>query len=298
MPDSSLRSLISSPLLLSAVADVAGEHRRHPSTAGVTQQDAHSSETRSRRAAKIPGKNGALSKAPSLSLGWVRSEDELREAQRLRYKVFGEEMGAALKGPAGLDVDEFDSRCDHLLVRDSDTLKVVGTYRLLPPSAAPKLSSLYSAREFDLRRLAVMRAKMVEVGRACVDPGYRSGAAILTLWSGLADYMRRWGFETMLGCSSVSMADGGHLAANLHRQLALNATVAPEYRVFPHTPLPVELLQDGGAATPPPLLKAYLRLGAKVCGAPAWDADFNTADFLTLLRFDDLDSRYAKRFGA
>lgn len=235
-------------------------------------------------------------KGPRLTIGWARSEAELHEAQRLRYRVFAEEMGACLKGPVGRDVDEFDALCDHLLVRDADTLRVVGTYRLLPPSAAPRLSSLYASREFDLRRLEVIRSKMVEVGRACVDPDYRSGAVIMTLWSGLAAYMRRGGYDTMLGCASVPMGDGGHYASNLHTLLARTATVAPEYRVFPHTPLPVEQLQDGCEASPPPLLKGYLRLGAKVCGAPAWDADFNTADFLTLLRLDDLDMRYAKRF--
>nr|WP_236693428.1 GNAT family N-acyltransferase [Robbsia andropogonis] len=231
-----------------------------------------------------------------LLLNWVHSESDLREAQRLRYRVFADEMGARLKGPEGLDVDEFDARCEHLLVRDRETLRVVGTYRILPPQAAPQIAQRYSAQEFDLRRLAVLNSKMVEVGRACVDPDYRSGAVIMTLWAGLAAYMRRWGFESMLGCSSVSMSDGGHHAANLHMRLAQTHTVAPEYHVFPHTPLPVAALCDGGDASAPPLLAAYLRLGARICGAPAWDADFHTADFLTLLRLDDLDMRYAKRF--
>ena len=227
---------------------------------------------------------------------WARSEEDLREAQRLRYRVFAEEMGASLAGPAGLDVDRFDAYCDHLLVRDLDTLKVVGTYRLLPPHEAAQLGRLYAEGEFDISRLAHLRDKMVEVGRSCVHPDYRSGAVIMSLWGGLADYMMRHGYETMLGCASVPMGDGGHYAANLYRSLPASSLTAPEYRAFPHTPLPIDELATGTTATPPPLVKGYLRLGAKICGAPAWDPDFNTADFLTLFRLSDINARYARHF--
>jgi putative hemolysin len=231
-----------------------------------------------------------------LQVTWARSDDELREAQRLRYRVFADEMGARLSGPAGLDVDAFDMYCDHLLVRDLDTLKVVGTYRALPPHQAARVGRLYAESEFDVSRLTHLRPKMVEVGRSCVHPDYRSGAVIMSLWGGLASYMLHNGYETMLGCASVAMADGGHYAANLYCGLRENAMTAQEYRAFPHTPLPVDELQTGAAVTPPPLIKGYLRLGAKICGAPAWDPDFNTADFLTLLRLSEINARYARHF--
>ncbi len=178
-------------------------------------------------------------------MAWARTEEELREAQHLRYRVFADEMGARLTGPAGLDVDAFDHYCDHLLVRDLDTLKVVGTYRALPPHQAARIGRLYAESEFDVSRLTHLRPKMVEVGRSCVHPDYRSGAVIMSLWGGLASYMLHNGYETMLGCASVAMADGGHYAANLYCALRDSAMTAQEYRAFPHTPLPVDELQTG-----------------------------------------------------
>lgn len=233
-----------------------------------------------------------------LRVSWAHSEAELREAQRLRYRVFADEMGAQLKGPAGLDVDSFDAFCDHLLVRDLDTLKVVGTYRVLPPHQAARAGRLYAESEFDVSRLDHLRPKLVEVGRSCVHADYRSGAVIMSLWGGLAAYIKQNGYETMLGCASVSMADGGHYAADLFNGVEKDALTALEYRAFAHTPLPVQELRTGAKVAPPPLVKGYLRLGAKICGAPAWDPDFNTADFLTLLRVSDINERYARHFMA
>lgn len=231
-----------------------------------------------------------------LGVAWARTEEERHEAQRLRYQVFAEEMGAQLKGPKGQDVDEFDPYCDHLLVRDLDTLQVVGTYRVLPPYQAACIGKLYAQSEFDISRFTNLRARMVEVGRSCVHANYRSGSVIMSLWAGLAVYMLQNGYETMLGCASVSMGDGGHYAANLFASLRNTWMTAPEYRAFPHTPLPADELVTGCLASPPPLIKGYLRLGAKICGAPAWDPDFNVADFLMLFRLADSNKRYARRF--
>ncbi|QGZ61853.1 GNAT family N-acetyltransferase [Paraburkholderia acidisoli] len=245
---------------------------------------------------RLPRAEETVTAQHRLQVTWARSDEELREAQRLRYRVFAEEMGARLTGPAGLDVDAFDAYCDHLIVRDLDTLKVVGTYRVLPPHQAARIGRLYAESEFDVSRLAHLRPKMVEVGRSCVHPDYRSGSVIMSLWGGLGAYMKQNGYETMLGCASVAMADGGHYAANLYASLDANALTDPEYRAFPHTPLPVDELRTGGSAVPPPLIKGYLRLGAKICGAPAWDPDFNTADFLTLFRLSEINERYARHF--
>ena len=245
---------------------------------------------------RLPRAEETVTAQHRLRVTWARTDEELREAQRLRYRVFADEIGARLSGPAGLDVDPFDSYCDHLLVRDLDTLKVVGTYRALPPHQAARIGRLYAESEFDVSRLTHLRAKMVEVGRSCVHADYRSGSVIMSLWAGLAAYMKHNGYETMLGCASVAMVDGGHYAANLYCSLRDSALTAPEYRAFPHTPLPVDELQTGANVAPPPLVKGYLRLGAKICGAPAWDPDFNTADFLTLFRLSDINARYARHF--
>ena len=235
---------------------------------------------------------------PVLAVSWARHQDEVTEAQRLRYKVFAEEMGARLASAhAELDVDMFDAVCDHLIVRDQKTLRVVGTYRVLRPDAAKQIGCLYSESEFDLVRLTHLRPKMVELGRSCVHRDYRSGSVIMALWAGLGEYMQRYGFESMLGCASVSMGDGGHFAASLYRSFVDDGSLAPiEYHAFPRVALPVDELNQDLEVEPPALVKGYLRLGARICGAPAWDPDFNVADFLTLLRLSDINPRYARHF--
>jgi len=224
-------------------------------------------------------------------------DSEIREAQRLRYQVFAEEMGARLSSALpGHDTDLYDPFCDHLLVRDLASGEVVGTYRILPPEAAKCVGSYYAEQEFDLTRLNFLRPRMAELGRSCVHPAHRSGAVIARLWLGLADYMTRYGYEYIVGCASIGMADGGHIAASVHRQLS-ERTLAPiEWHVTPRTRLPIESLDDGQRAALPPLIKGYTRLGARVCGEPAWDPDFNTADLLMLLPMAQLNRSYARRF--
>lgn len=239
-----------------------------------------------------------------LEVVWARHEDEVREAQRLRYQVFAEEMGARLsvpKGsPPGHDIDVFDAYCEHLLVRapscDGEPGPVIGTYRVLTPEAARRVGGLYSETEFDLTRLRPLRERMVELGRSCVHPDHRSGGAILALWGALAEFMVRNRLDTMVGCASVSMRDGGHYAASLWSQLRGTHLAPIEYRVQPRLPLPVDELQQDLAVEPPALIKGYLRCGAKVLGAPAWDPDFNTADLPMLMRIADLPAKYRRHF--
>ncbi len=236
-------------------------------------------------------------KKPAFHIIWASTPGEIKEAQRLRYKVFAEEMGANLaRNGDGLDIDEFDAYCDHLLIRDQDSLKVVGTYRVLPPHKAQEIGRLYSDSEFDLSRIDHLRPKLVELGRSCVHQDYRSGAVIMALWSGLAQYMQKHGYEIMLGCASIPMADGGHFAASLYNSLSNDQMAPTEFHAFPRLPLPLDKLNGGLDVQPPPLIKGYLKLGAKICSAPAWDPDFNTADLLTMLRLSEINPRYAKHF--
>ncbi len=224
-------------------------------------------------------------------------DNDIREAQRLRHKVFAEEMGARLSPVLpGHDVDLYDPFCDHLLVRELADGEVVGTYRILPPDAARRVGSYYSEQEFDLTRLNFLRPRMAELGRSCVHPAHRNGGVIARLWIGLADYMTRYGYEYIVGCASISMADGGHIAASVHRQIVERHLAPVEWRATPRTRLPVESLDDGRTAALPPLIKGYTRLGAMVCGEPAWDPDFNTADLLMLLPMAQLNRSYARRF--
>jgi len=245
----------------------------------------------------VVAKPASKPKRPAFQITWASTPNEVKEAQRLRFKVFAEEMGANLaQNNEGLDVDEFDAYCDHLLIRDQETLKVVGTYRVLPPHKAQEIGRLYSDSEFDLTRLNHLRPKMVELGRSCVHADYRSGAVIMALWSGLAQYMQKHNYEIMLGCASIPMADGGHFAASLYNSLSEEQMAPTENHAFPRLPLPLDKLNGGLDVDPPPLIKGYLKLGAKICSAPAWDPDFNTADLLTMLRLSEINPRYAKHF--
>jgi putative hemolysin len=241
---------------------------------------------------------GAKARAAKLVLSVASTSEELREVQRLRYKVFIETMGlAALVSVDGLDSDEFDAHCDHLIVRDGDTLKVVGTYRVLSASRAGKIGRVYAENEFDLSRLNHLRSRMVEAGRACIHPDYRGGSVIMLLWSGLAEYMRRERCDYLVGCASISLADGGHNAVAVYHALAEKHMAPAEYRVTPHLPFPVHQLEAAQKAQVPPLIKGYLRSGAWMCGDPAWDPDFESADIFLLLPLSNLDGRYAKHYG-
>lgn len=231
-----------------------------------------------------------------LFISFARNPSEIEEAQRLRYKVFAEEMGADIAGDDGLDRDGFDQYCDHLLIRERKTNQVVGTYRILSPKMANEAGGYYSAGEFDMSRLQHLFPQMVEVGRACVHRDYRNGGTITLLWAGLAKYMQMHGYEYMVGCASVPMADGGHMAASLYNQLQEKYLSPNEYRVFPHCPLPMTALDKNLEVDCPPLIKGYLRLGAYVCGEPAWDPDFNTADLLVMLPLSRINRRYAAHF--
>jgi putative hemolysin len=232
-----------------------------------------------------------------LTFSLARTGAEVEEAQRIRFKVFAEEMGAKLSSAeTGLDIDRFDRFCDHLLVRDHANDKVVGTYRILPPQQAAKAGGYYSETEFDLSRLAHLRDRMMEVGRSCVHPDYRDGATITQLWSGLADYIGKNGHEYMIGCASISMGDGGHYAASVYNKVHKLHAAPAEYRVFPHCRLPLESLNQEMDVIVPPLIKGYLRLGAYIAGEPAWDPDFNCADLFILMPVSRMNARYAKHF--
>jgi putative hemolysin len=236
-----------------------------------------------------------------IEVSWAEHQDEVRQAQRLRYQVFAGEMGAQLAGKLpGHDIDLFDDFCEHLLVRDALSREVIGTYRVLTPAQAKRVGSTYSDTEFDLTRLRSMRDRMVELGRSCVHPEHRHGSVILALWGALAEFMQRNQLDVMIGCASIPMwhngVISGDVAASIWQQLKQSHLAPVEYQVRPRLPLPVEQMNSNLQVEPPALIKGYLRLGAKILGAPAWDPEFNSADLPMLMRIADLPSRYRKHF--
>jgi putative hemolysin len=246
---------------------------------------------------------------PSAYSVLVASTDaEIRAAQRLRHLVFAQELGARLhSSEPGLDADDFDRFCDHLVVRDDTTGAIVGTYRLLLPARAPH--RLYAETEFDLTALEPLRGVLVEAGRSCVHPDHRGGAVINLMWTGIARYLHLHGHRWLAGCASVPIADGGAAAALVWELARAKHLSPPRLRVTPHRPYLVgpgarasgaSVDRHGapsqGRPAVPPLLRGYLRLGAWICGEPAHDPDFDVADFFVLLSLDRVNPRYLDHF--
>lgn len=236
---------------------------------------------------------------PKLYVELATTADDVRDAQRLRHRVFADELGATLKGnEAGLDTDRFDPHCQHLLVREARTGRVIGSTRLLTDEGAAAAGGFYSAGEFGLDPILALRGRRLEVGRTCIAPEYRQGAAIAVLWSGLAGFVHLNAIDYLFGCASIELDDGGTRAGAIMHRLRQHAMADATLHVCPRLPMPdADLPADDKLAAPmPPLLKAYVRLGAKACGEPCWDPDFKVADVLMLLDVDELNPAYSRHF--
>lgn len=223
-------------------------------------------------------------------------------AQRLRYEVFSTEPGFALPHSAdGRDADRFDDYCDHLLVRDDTSGALVGCYRMLPPTGAIAAGGLYSASEFDVSSLDPLRPSLVEMGRAVVRPGHRNGAVVLLMWAGILAYLDRYEYDYITGCVSVPVHGEGAPGSQIRgvRDFVRRRHASP-HRVRPYRPVVLggkSLDEITPPARPvlPPLLRGYLRLGARICGEPAHDPAFGVADFPALLCRSEADTRYLRR---
>jgi putative hemolysin len=247
---------------------------------------------------------GVASDAPRYTLLLSTDPDLIDAAQRLRHDVFTSEPGFALAGSAdGRDADRFDEYCDHLLVRDDRTGELVGCYRMLPPPGAIAAGGLYTATEFDVRALDVLRPSLVEMGRAVVRADHRNGAVVLLMWAGILAYLDHAGYDHVTGCVSVPVAGAADEPAGTQirgvRDFVLRRHAAP-YTVHPYRPVLVDgktldEIDPPARVTVPALMRGYLRLGAKVCGEPAHDPAFGVGDFPALLDKRQADVRYLRR---
>jgi len=216
--------------------------------------------------------------------------DDVRAAQELRFAVFNLELNEGLESSYSTlrDEDEFDPVCDHLLVEEEETGAVVGTYRLQTGNMAKAGLGYYSAREFDFTLFEGVRGEMVELGRACVHRSHRNLRVLSLLWRGIASYARARGCRYLVGCSSLTSQDPAEGAA-AYLKLGPEHLVEARFRTHPVGPFICSL--DGVADRNPkipPLLRAYLSFGARICGAPALDREFKTIDFLTWMDLDTL----------
>lgn len=248
----------------------------------------------------------------NLTVRLAESASDLVAVQGLRWKVFHEEFNAGCDDdPVGnLDSDAFDPLCDHLLVIDrmpGGGERVVGTYRLLRESVAKRSIGFYSAGEFDLDPLlngsGRPKGELLELGRSCVLPAYRTSATISLLWRGVADYITQHGIGLMFGCGSFHGTDPDEHAAGLsylHHHHLVDEQVRPGVlngKGVSLERLPRDAYDPRKAMLAlPPLIKGYLRLGAKVGDGAFIDRDFNMIDVCVIMPVDLITGRYAARF--
>ncbi|MBO9711696.1 GNAT family N-acyltransferase [Sphingomonas sp.] len=247
--------------------------------------------------------------ARALRVRLAETRADVIAAQRLRWQVFYRDMGARA-GPTqrgGLDVDEYDAVCDHLLVEDLATgsAQVVGTYRLLRQRVAEAHGGFYSAGEYALDPLLGGEGELLELGRSCVAPAYRDAGTIQLLWRGIADYLEREGISRMFGCASLPGTDpSAHAEAlsYLHHHHLAPAAMRPRALAGRHVEmnrLPVGTYDPRRAMRLlPPLIKGYLRVGAMVGDGAVIDHQFNTVDVFLVVPVDAISARYRERFGA
>ena len=287
--------------------------------------------------AEISYSPGAVSHAPHRSVSRIQADVgryRLRLAQsaaereaacRLRFKVFNIELGEGLECSyqSGLDVDRFDSVCDHLLVEDKASGRIVGTYRMQSGETAARNLGYYSEQEFCLAPYEPLRPEILELGRASIDREHRTPEVLMLLWRGIAQYATGMGLRYLLGCSSLNSNDpveGWRMYSRLQ-----NFRVSAEFETMPTLAFacPSELQAadtqpstcQTGRAMPasasgadgcsvasadevhvPKLLKTYLAIGARIAAPPAWDREFRTIDFLTLLDLNLLSAAARNRF--
>lgn len=236
----------------------------------------------------------------------TRDKTEVAAAQRLRFDVFNLELKKDVSFPyqQGLDADDYDPLCEHLIVRDSKSGRVVGTYRLLPGSEARMDAVFYSERHFNLENIKKLEGELLEMGRSCVHKDYRNRAVIDVMWQAIADYMRSHDVRYVFGCPRLHTTD--HREVSEFFALLRNRFYAPEE--FWVRPLPDKSFANFSEKIEvedpqtlflrlPSLIKGYLRVGALLCGPPALDPNSGIAYFFLLLDVKKMSSSYRRRFG-
>lgn len=303
----SQRAIVAAAALTDALHDTPlTNHDRHPLRALVAR----------RRPRRIYGEAGGL----VVRLAETRSD--VRRAQRLRYRVFFEEMAASPSLTAKLkrlDQDPYDRVCDHLLVTDAAAEpsvpwpaarapKVVGTYRLLRRERAERGAGFYTQGEYDIAPLLARlprETRVLELGRSCVLAPYRTKRTVELLWHGLWTYVRENRIDVMIGCASFEGTDPAAHAAAL--SLLHHQSLAPaDWRCRAHSHLyqsmdlvpPSQLDMKAALKAMPPLIKGYMRLGAYVGDGAVIDRQFGTTDVLIVLPVANINPRYFSHFGA
>ncbi len=257
-----------------------------------------------------PGTPFTEIRAGNLGVRLAANAAEIDAVQALRYRVFYQEMGAradAATTHAQRDRDAYDAVADHLLVVDhslgNGPASVVGTYRLIQREGARRIGHFYSSDEYDIALIEAITGKILELGRSCVDTGYRNRSVMQLLWRGIAAYVFQHQIELMFGCASLPGTDPDLLAMELS-YLYYNhlAPVAIRPRALPHRYIEMRRLdRDAISARAalnrlPPLIKGYLRLGGFVGDGAVIDAQFNTTDVAVVVQTDLVTDKYYRHY--
>jgi putative hemolysin len=263
----------------------------------------------------VPAKPHIHAEVGRYRLRLAETVEDRDAACRLRFKVFNLELGEGLESSyqTGLDTDQFDLFCEHLLVEEKLTGRVVGTYRMQSGATAAGNMGYYSEQEFEFAPYEPLRADILELGRASIDRDHRTPEVLTLLWRGIAQYASNMGLRYLVGCSSLTSKDPAE-GWQVYRQLE-HYRVSPEFETVPTAAYACPSEPEGADAQQSPcqqdpsnrttavpqarvpkLLKTYLAIGARVCCPPAWDREFGTIDFLTLLDLKLLSPSARNRF--
>lgn len=235
------------------------------------------------------------SRSQGLWVDMASTDDDIKQCLRLRYRVFSNEMCATLSTQDGLERDQFDEHCEHLVVRN-EAGDVIATTRFMTSQHARSSGRFYSETEFDLGPVLNLQGQFLEIGRTCVDPEYRGRAALPLLWQGVARLCTMHQIDYLIGCASIPLSYGEGYTRGVLERLRLKHYAPAHMHVRPRIPLPKLEAPIAGTVILPPLLRGYLNQGAVICGEPHWDAVFNVADVFVLLDINNLAPRYARHF--
>ena len=240
----------------------------------------------------------------TLTVKLAETDKEREQAFHLRYRVFAEESNnTQLMNPMKTEWDAFDQYCDHLIVKDMQQDSVVGTYRLLPGKRIANHGGFYSEKEFDLTPLKEHKEDILELGRSCIDPKYRSGQTLQLLWEGIATYLTQNPYRYMIGCASIHLEKVCEVY-QIYSYFKKTGMLSEEFQINPHpshrlqglTEVQLYLSEKEIIRKLPPLLKGYRRMGAKIGGEPAYDPIFDSIDFLIILEKSRITQKYQRRF--
>ncbi|MFH1656014.1 MAG: GNAT family N-acyltransferase [Candidatus Omnitrophota bacterium] len=229
--------------------------------------------------------------------------EEIEAAQRLRFEVFNLEVkrGVESSSSTGLDKDKYDPLCDHIIILDPQKEKVIGTYRMLLGSKSVNVG-FYSESKFDLKNIMKLDGQILELGRSCIHRDYRNQNVLDLLWQGIADYILQHKAKYVFGCASLRTTDPKEVS-EIFTFLKKRFYSDEKFRVYPLEKnilngLDLDSNKDGKRILRklPPLIQAYLKLGAKICGLPAVNPELNTTILFMLLEVENINKSFKKHF--